>query len=203
MLLQLLSAALCAQATYGIPDTYSAASSTTWTDTYQGSKAATIFVDLSSDSQEDWIELSRLDLVGTVKERGEAHGALLAADIDEFLNVKLNQYFKDELLNLDISSLPEALQAIVEPILEKGAEYAPDAFWAAMSWVWHKEEKYVPTEMIEEMEAVAFGVCTQISKDLKAVEFSSCREEYTRKIKHVNMLPELIRMACTGEDVAK
>ena len=160
MFLQLLSAALVAQAASSFPATYDAASHTQWTDTHKGSRAATIFVDLSSDTQEDgvelkrldlvgtakadaqedWVKLKRLDLVGSAKERGEAQGLLLASDLEEFL-MKLDQYFKDELLNLDISSLPAALQALVEPLLEKGAEYAPDVFWTAMGWVWRKGEK--------------------------------------------------------------
>jgi hypothetical protein len=64
------------------------------------------------------------------------------------------------------------------------------------SWVGVAEKKYVPKEIIEEMEGVAHGFCA--SQNLTAKEHSSCLEEYTRKIKRVNMLPELIRMACTA-----
>ncbi|GMI01704.1 hypothetical protein TrVE_jg7174 [Triparma verrucosa] len=180
--------------TSAIPTTYSAADYTSWdsSDNIGSSKLGKINVPLDDGSS---IDISRLDLVGSPRERGYAAGALLADDVIEFIDVKLNQYFSDELLNLDISTLPEKLQDILEPIIEKGAEVAPEVFWAAMSFVWEKEKSFVPDAILEEMNGMGEGICAGLTSrsgdECSAVEMSL-------KIKHINMLPELIRMACTA-----
>ncbi|GMH67153.1 hypothetical protein TL16_g04606 [Triparma laevis f. inornata] len=174
------------------PTTYPASSYTTWSPdaAIEKSRLAKISVPLEDGSS---IDISRLDLVGSPHERGFASGALLANDIIEFIDVKLNSYFSNELLNLDISSLPLKLQEVLEPIIEKGAEKAPEVFWTAMSFVWEKEKEYVPEAILEEMNGIGEGICAGLTSgdDCNPLEMSM-------KVKHVNMLPELIRMACTA-----
>lgn len=50
----------------------------------------------------------------------------------------------DEVLNIDLSGLPEGLQKIFRVIQVKGALAAPAVFKAAMKWVWEQEKEYVP-----------------------------------------------------------
>ena len=113
--------AFCVPSTATLPPTFPAEKFTTPISAYQKSLSFNVLVPYAGpDGDADKIFLTRLDLVGDSKERGEAHSYLAADDIVELFDVKLQEYFKDEVLDIDISSLPLALQAIMEPILEKG-----------------------------------------------------------------------------------
>lgn len=114
------------------PKTFEAKLFTTWSKRHvNGSRLGEIFVPLNDD-QSDFIKVKRLDLVGGCKARGYAQGALLAADIAEFMGPKLTKYFADEILNIDISNYPEPLLKILEVLKIKGAIVAPQVFRQAM-----------------------------------------------------------------------
>jgi len=103
----------------------------------------------------------------------------------------------DEVLGLDISKFPEPLQEILKVIQIKGAVAAPAAFKEAMSWVWEKEKKYVPSYYFDEIDGMAHGVCDSLDK-FNPTGTTCNTTEWTTKIQQFNMLPELIRMACTA-----
>ncbi len=100
----------------------------------------------------------------------------------------------DEVLNIDTSSLPEALQKIFAVIKVKGALAAPAVFKAAMKWTWEQEKSYVPQALVDEMDGIGAGMCA--SPVLSHTECNATEWAYT--VKSLNMLPELIRMACTA-----
>lgn len=147
----------------------------------------------ADDGSSDYVSLIRLDIVETDPyKRGYAQGFLLAREIAEFATVQLDRYFADMVLDIDISQFPEPIQPLLEVIKIKGAMAAPAAFRKALGWVWDKEVSYVPEYLILEMNGIAAGIC-----DASPIE--SCDVvEWTETIRHVNMLPELIRMACTA-----
>ena len=60
-----------------------------------------------------------------------------------------------------------------------------------MAWVYEQEEAYMPAELVTEMEAIAEGMCSRLKGDCDVAMWAD-------KIKAFNMLPELIRMACTA-----
>ncbi len=73
--------------------------------------------------------------------------------------------------------------------------------------MWEKEQSYVPQYMVDEMDGIAAGVCAKMDLlNPTSVEGGSglptipaCNvTEWSLKVKHLNMLPELIRMACTA-----
>ncbi len=98
----------------------------------------------------------------------------------------------DEVLNLDISGFPEPLQAILRVLQVKGAKAAPEVFKQAMAWVWEKEKSYVPAYYFDEISGMAQGICDSLKT-------SNCNAtEWNNRIQQLNMLPELIRMACTA-----
>lgn len=167
---------------------------TTWVQTVSNSRKALIdipFVDESGNA--DNVHCYRLDLVGDVQERGFAHGALMAKEIVEFVDVKLNKYYMDMVLNIDLNldGLPEPIQKLFEVIKVKGAILAPQVFNAALDWVYGNEEKFMPQTLIDEMNAIGEGICSTFRE--KCVV-----EDMQAMVKRVNMLPELIRMACTA-----
>lgn len=99
----------------------------------------------------------------------------------------------DEVLNLDISQFPEPIYSILHILQVKGALAAPQLFKTAMAWVWEQEKQFVPQYLIEEMNGMAAGICDS------HVTPKSCNvTSWAEEIKHFNMLPELIRMACTA-----
>jgi len=100
----------------------------------------------------------------------------------------------DEVLNWDISGYPEPLQKIFAVVKAKGAIAAPGAFKEAEAWVWEKEKSYVPQVILDEIEGMAEGVCSALDK----LNIACDVDEWNTKIQHFNMLPEVIRMACTG-----
>ena len=70
--------------------------------------------------------------------------------------------------------------------------------------VWEKEKSYVPEYMVEEMEGIATGLCAKLDLitpnpgETVAPSLACNVTEWTDKIQQLNMLPELIRMACTA-----
>jgi hypothetical protein len=110
----------------------------------------------------------------------------------EFVGPKLTKFYMDEVLNIDLSQVPEPLREILRVVQVKGALAAPEVFKEAMDWVWEQEKKYVPAYFFDEMSGIANGMCA-------SMHVSNCNvTEWTHRIQQVNMLPELIRMACTA-----
>ena len=77
-----------------------------------------------------------------------------------------------------------------------------------MVGVWEKEQSYVPQYMVDEMDGIAAGVCAKMDllnptttqeggSGLPTVPACNVTE-WSLKVKQLNMLPELIRMACTA-----
>jgi hypothetical protein len=95
-------------------------------------------------------------------------------------------------LDIDISGFPEPLQSILRVIQVKGAIAAPAAFRKAMAWVWETEKPFSPDYLKAEMTGMGVGVC----EGLRAPGCNST--EWSQTIAELNMLPELIRMACTA-----
>lgn len=60
-----------------------------------------------------------------------------------------------------------------------------------MDWVYQKEEKYIPQYLVDEMNGMGEGMCAAVGRNCNVTEM-------TQTVKRVNMLPELIRMACTA-----
>lgn len=110
----------------------------------------------------------------------------------EFQGPQLNKYFMQMVLDIDISGFPEPLQAILRVIQVKGAIAAPKAFREAMAWVWETEKPFSPDYIKAEITGMGVGMCD-------ALRSPGCNStEWSQTIAELNMLPELIRMACTA-----
>jgi hypothetical protein len=116
----------------------------------------------------------------------------MAREIVEFGGPQLDKYFMDMLLDIDLSGVPEPLREILHVIQVKGAIAAPAAFRKAMAWVWETEKDFVPQYLKDEMSGIAEGMCDSLRSP-------NCNTtQWTMEIQSLNMLPELIRMACTA-----
>ena len=60
-----------------------------------------------------------------------------------------------------------------------------------LSWVYKKEEQYMPQRLIDEMNGIADGVCMKLGDKCDV-------SKWLEDIRRANMLPEFIRMACTA-----
>jgi hypothetical protein len=176
------------------PALYSASEYTNWSHKFENSRLADIEVPFTNaaNGQADFIKMKRLDLVGDEYTRGKAHGALIAFDIVEFIKVKLPVYYADMILDLDISMLPKFLQVKTKQLGLK----APEIFAEALQYVYDREEQYMPVNLINEMNGIAEGVCITLSRQGQGKECNVT--DWQLEIKRANMLPELIRMACTA-----
>ena len=151
-----------------LPPQFEASTYTSWSSLKppngSTSKVATISIPVDDD---DVIKLTRLDLNGDEYQRGFDQGWLLSDSIADFIDKDLNEFFKEEIENLNINSLPVKLQDIIQPLLDKLSEYAPEIFWRSMSFVWESEKDYVPEYLKDEMRGIAEGICsgTTTSKD--------------------------------------
>mmetsp|Transcript_57634 Transcript_57634/g.125365 ORF Transcript_57634/g.125365 Transcript_57634/m.125365 type:complete len:462 (+) Transcript_57634:20-1405(+) len=167
---------------------------TTWVGSSLSSRKALVdvpFVDQNGEA--DNVHCYRLDLVGSIHDRGFAQGAMMAKEILEFVDVKLNQYYISMVMdiNVNLDGLPEPLQKMFHALKVKGAAHAPEVFNEALEWVYNKELQYMPKDLIEEMEAIGEGICSTMGPNCSV-------EDMQMLVKRVNMLPELIRMACTA-----
>jgi len=171
------------------PEIFQASEYTTWGEEIENSRKAQLTVDyVNPQGEADQISMIRLDLVGDSKQRGYAHGALLAHEIMEFVTVKLPIYYASMLPGDFIEGLPEPLQKLAE---SKVVGATTKFFESAMWWVYGQEEKYMEQELIDEMEYMAQGVCHTLGGSCNVTAMA-------QQIKTVNMLPELVRMACTA-----
>ena len=127
--------ALLAASASALPSSYKASDYTTFDRrSVSGSRRAQISIPVDA-AADDVIDMVRLDLVGDAKARGFAQGALITAEIENFMGPALDKYFVDEVISLDISKFPENLQKILAPLIKIGGAAAPKAFRAAMKWV--------------------------------------------------------------------
>ena len=162
-----------------------------------GSRRGMINVDFKDENgNDDYINLFRVDLIGTNQQRGFAHGALLAHEIRDFAVVALDKYLIQMIQEIDLSQFPEELQKILEKAMKGLEVLAPRIAHKAMLWVWNKEEKYLPQSLIDEIDGIAEGICSVLSKEDKKKECDV--KEWRDNIRAVNMFPELIRMSCTA-----
>lgn len=118
----------------------------------------------------------------------------MSVEIRKFVGPAMDSFYRDEVKSLldDIDSFPPQLQEILKKLINAGTAVAPKIFKSALAWVWEKEKQYVPDYLVKEMEGIAQGVCD-------APHIGNCNvTEWTETIQTVNMLPELIRMACTA-----
>lgn len=151
----------------------------------------------ASNTNTDYITMTRLDLVGNSKERGYAHGYLLTKKIVDFF-AQMDEFYVKTVLSLDITQFPEEIQKVLRIIQLKGAAHAPEMFYTAMIWVYNKELQYIPQALIDEMDGIADGMCDNIDA-LSHEHAHICDDVDTlkNKIHAFNMFPELIRMQCT------
>jgi hypothetical protein len=199
VMLGALSAVASATEYKPAPPIFNALDYTTWSKRHSGkSRVGEIYVPFTAeDGSDDFVKMTRLDLVGDARTRGYDHGFLLAEDIVKFVEVDLNKYFMDMVLNLnmiDTTDMPKPLQDIFAAIKVKGALAAPGAFAKAFAWVYESEEEFGPKNLVEEMEGLGEGICAGLGKLRPDCDPAAM----TELVKNVNMLPELIRMACTA-----
>jgi hypothetical protein len=97
----------------------------------------------------------------------------------------------NEFFNLDPAQFPEPLQDIIREIEVKGKAAAPFVFRKALAWVWERESAYITDDMKQEIQGIAEGVCSNLGKTCDV-------ESRASDIQAINMLPELVRMACTS-----
>eukprot|EP00605_Chrysophyceae_sp_TOSAG23-4_P002433 GSChrysophyteH1.ASY1.ANO1.2692.1 assembled CDS len=175
------------------PQTFTASKYTTWdSENVANSRRSVIDIQFKdANGKDDFVKMERLDLVGTAKERGFAHGALIAKEIVDFTGPQLDKYIRDMIDEIDISGLPEPVQKILKPIEKLGKVFAPKLAHEALKYVWNKEDKYIPQELKDEISGIASGMCSVLGDKCDVAE-------WTQKLKEVNMLPELIRMSCTA-----
>lgn len=180
------------------PPTFEASSYTSWDKTedfLNGSRRGLIHVPFEGGD----ISMVRIDLAADCHyDRGYAHGYLLAKEIVEFSGPKLDAFYVQMVMDLfDPTAFPEPIQEILKVIQIKGAKAAPEAFNKALEYVWNEEESFQPEALKKEMEGIAFGMCASPFMIMETKQ--PCDpEQWKLKIYHVNMLPELIRMACTA-----
>lgn len=189
-----LAASVAGQTAYDIPPpTFDPQPYTQWTKSVEKSKLAIVNVPFvnSADGSEDNVGIYRLDLVGSTYERGYAHGYLLAKEIIQFAEFALNKYCIDAVMGIDLSEVPEPLREILHAVQIKIAAGLPATLDAALEWVYQSELQYIPSYLIEEMDAIGDGVCASLGAKCNATEVAA-------HVKRVNMFPELIRMACTA-----
>lgn len=165
---------------------------TDWSQTYGESRRADIHVPFTNeDGSDDFVRLYRLDLVGNAYERGFAHGALMAKEIVEFMDIGLSSYLIEAILNMDISGYPPRVQKFLRVIQIKGASVAPEIFNLALAELYNYQLPHTPTYLIEEMEAIADGMCYTFGPSCNVTKMGDL-------VKRMNMYPDLIKMACTA-----
>lgn len=112
--------------------------------------------------------------------------SLYFTEIIEFTGPKLDKYYADELLNLDISQFPEPIHTVLRVLQLKGAAAAPQVFKTAMAWVWEQQKPFTPQVIVDEIEGMGEGICFTLNK----IPNANCdTAKWTQTILELNMLP--------------
>lgn len=140
---------------------------------------------------------SLVHVYGTARERGEAHGFLLSAELTDFIEHKMPQFFEQYVTQINLGGLPDWLQeAIRKLLLQPISKAAPAVFDIALTWLEAEQKKYneaSPTLVFDEMAGIAHGACLAAT-----AAGSKCDEDKLhRTLVRINMLPDLIRMQCS------
>ena len=69
---------------------------------------------------------------------------------------KLDQFYAQEILSLDLSQFPEPLQKILKVVEVAGAIAAPKVAAEALQFVWDKEESFTPDYIKKEIDGKLF-----------------------------------------------
>ena len=138
-----------------------------------------------------------IHVFGDARERGLAQGLLMGAEILDFVEHQLPAFYREEVGGINLDGLPAWLQSLIKSALEPGAEkLAPAAFDAAMGYVFAQQQGFIKASsanVLDEIDGMAEGVCnTQVAAG------NTCDQDgLATRLRHVNMLPELLRMQCS------
>jgi hypothetical protein len=134
------------------------------------------------------VKLKVLHAYGSAEEMGRAQGQLLGAEAHQFLTEAIPEFYASELSQMNLTKLPAWLQKAI--VGKAGA----DAINGLLATIYVLEEKYIKqsrSDPIAEMTGFAEGIC-------ESGEVEDCKvDELVKQIKHINMIPELIRMTCS------
>eukprot|EP01065_Artemidia_motanka_P046900 TRINITY_DN720_c0_g1_i1.p2 TRINITY_DN720_c0_g1~~TRINITY_DN720_c0_g1_i1.p2 ORF type:complete len:461 (+),score=198.90 TRINITY_DN720_c0_g1_i1:58-1383(+) len=134
------------------------------------------------------LKLWVLHVWGTPEEMGKAHGTLLARHAYELFTKGLPEFYKGLGGQVPLGSLPEWLQKLLKEAI--GAAVGP-AINEALKYVFWREKKFLEqsqSQPLAELDAITDGMCDVIGCD---------KSKMIDQVRHMNMLPELIRMSCT------
>eukprot|EP00949_MAST-11_sp_MAST-11-sp1_P003514 g3514.t1 len=128
---------------------------------------------------------------GTAEERGKAYGELMRTEVLNF-NQAMQQFFKDEVDQIPLGSLPQWLQDLIKAA---GKSIAPKAFNLALNYVYKTQLPFTSKSKADvwtEVQAIAEGVCSNATSE------SECSAaDVAATLQRLNSLPDLIRMQCS------
>ena len=142
----------------------------------------------------DALPFSVLHLFGNARERGEAHGRLMSAQLIRFAGPEMEAFYREYVGSIDLNGMPAWLQAAIRLLLPTAEKAAPAIFELALGWLEGEQRKYnkaSAANFYDEMGGIAHGACAAAADE-------ACDEERLyRRVVHLNMLPDLIRMQCS------
>lgn len=204
-----LSSPLSAQSVSALSDyptipIFDAAEYTSVVNSTDNGSLLRVSVPADGDASQEQQGLHVLHVYGSPKEMGRAHGQLMGEFALEFLDDKMDDFFRSEFEGLDLSGLPKWIQDLYDATVVKEA---PEVFAVALSYVLAVQKPFLdasPSKVLEELEGMAQGLCESgapgvpMKKSAKADGAMECDvEKLTHKITLFNLLPELIRMSCS------
>ena len=148
---------------------------------------------------EDKLTFPVMHLYGTPYEMGYAQGELLGKDLYKFITVGLDRYYSQEIHSIPLDGLPKFLQKLIYGSL---TALAPSTADKVLAWVYKTEKEFfgeIDIDIDEELHGIAEGVCATITPDeLHDLKEKTCDvNKLWNKLRHVNVLPDLIRMQCS------
>jgi len=115
----------------------------------------------------------------------------LRSQLGAFFSRLLTLSFSPFFFHLQVAKLPVKMQEILADMKKAGSALAPKIFRKAMLWVWDTQLEYTPQYIKDEISGIAEGMCSVLGEKCDV-------EDWKSQLQAVNMLPELIRMACTA-----
>ena len=140
--------------------------------------------------------LKVVHVFGNATERGFAYGQLLADQMLHFLDVDLIEFYKSEVDQIPLNTLPPWLVSVIKGLLK---DAAPQVFDLALGWVLDQQIDFIKAgkaNVVQEGQAMIDGVCATLKNEPRCQNATS-KAKLVQSLLQMNMLPELIRMQCS------
>lgn len=170
-------------------------------DFKNGRRFKAVYGDVSVDGPVSESEFNIIHVYGDAKERGHAHGLMMAPEVFEMIEDGIPQFLLNMLEDFKKQAdgkLPAALAKLADKILDWAESNDEALLDSVLLYIYNLQRDFIknlPEHLVDEMMSIGAGACEGIPshKFCKRLSLVSMGQ----RVLIVNFLPEMLKMTCT------